>query len=84
MWQKVVAENCTPSELSMMPQNSRVFFTKSGQLEEFIRERNLASDYLINLQNVHSHKGYSGHNLNPDAIDGMMALSSEPGGMEAV
>ena len=59
IWQKIVAAHCTPGEISLMPEQSDIFFQKASQFKTFIQERNFAPDEMVSAkQPKHATRGF--------------------------
>ena len=59
IWQKIVTAHCTPGEISLMPEQSDIFFQKASQLKTFIQERNFAPDEMVSArQPRHASRGF--------------------------
>ena len=50
IWDKIERAHCTPGEISLMPEQSDIFFQKASQLKMFIQERNFAPDEMVSAR----------------------------------
>ena len=71
IWDKIVADNCTPQELSVMPTDSIVFARGVAKLKQYIKARNFAPDTLLTAG--HQHKTSNTGNV-PDGMDALLGV----------
>ena len=71
IWTQIVADHCTPQELSILPTDSLVFARGVSNLKKWIKKRNFAPDQLMTAGKSHhtSNKG----NV-PEGMDGLLGL----------
>ena len=70
IWAKIMADHCTPQELSVMPTDSIVFARGVSNLKKWIKKRNFAPDTLLTAG--HQHKTSNKGNV-PDGMDALLA-----------
>ena len=69
IWGKIVADKCTPQELSVMPTDSIVFARGVSNLKKWIKACNFAPDTLLTAG--HQHKTSNKGNV-PDRMDALL------------